>query len=213
MAEIILCKICGKRRAKRACPAVEGDICNICCGEQREVTLKCPLSCEYLQEAHRHEKPLPIPESGLAYPDVLITERFIAEHEGLVLACVTALVEAVFETAGAYDADVLAALDALIRTHQTLASGLVYETRSENNVAAAIQRSFSSYLNEYKKMREEQDALSPVRNSEILSTLVFLYRLGQHNQNGRPRGRMYLDLLNQMTPGTRAEERAPSIIL
>ena len=213
MAEIILCKICGKRRAKRACPAVEGDICNICCGEQREVTLKCPLSCEYLQEAHRHEKPLPIPESELAYRDALITERFIAEHEGLVLACVTGLVEASLQTAGAYDADVLAALDAVIRTHQTLASGLVYETRAENNVAAAIQRSFSTYLNEYQKMRDEQDALSPVRNSEILSTLMFLYRLGQRNQNGRPAGRMYLDLLNQMTPRTRAEERAPSIIL
>jgi hypothetical protein len=46
-----------------------------------------------------------------------------------------------------------------------------------------------------------------------LKVLVFLHRLGQQNQNGRPRGRMYLDLLRQMTPEQRVEEPASSIIL
>ena len=213
MPETNLCKICGKRRAKRACPAVGGDICSICCGEQREVSLTCPLDCEYLQEAHRHEKPLSLIEDQLPNPDILVTEDFIAEQEELLLFCIYSLLQAALRAGTAYDADVLAALEALIQTRRTLDSGLVYETRSENSVANAIQRSFTASLDDYQKLREERETLKPVRNSDVLATLVFLERVGQQNQNGRPKGRMYLDLLRQMTPDAGVEERAPSIIL
>ena len=177
------------------------------------MSLTCPLDCEYLQEAHRHEKPLPLHEEQLPYPDILVTEDFIAEHEELLLFCIYSLLQAALRSDTAYDADVLAALEALIQTRRTLDSGLVYETRSENSVAHAIQRSFTASLDDYQKLREERETLKPVRNSDVLATLVFLERVGRQNQNGRPKGRMYLDLLRQMTPGTRVEERAPSIIL
>jgi hypothetical protein len=213
MPEPILCKICGKRRARRACPAVQGDICPICCGTEREVSLSCPLECVYLQEAHRHEKPIPVTEKQLANSDVQVSEEFLREHEELMLFCIYSLVEAATRTPGALDADILAALAASIQTHRTLESGLVYETRPENAVAAGVQRSFAASLADYQKERAKRQPLSAVRNSDMLKVLVFLQRLGQQNQNGRPRGRMYLDLLRQMTPEQRVEERAPSIIL
>lgn len=213
MTEAILCKICGKRRAKRACPAVQGEICTICCGTEREVSLSCPLECEYLQEAHRRERPILVPDKQLANQDVPVSEEFLRIQEELVLFCIYSLVQAAVRTQGALDADVLAALEALIQTHRTLDSGLVYETRAENTIAAAVQRAFTASLAEYQKLRAEREALSPVRNSDLLKVLIFLHRLGQQNLNGRPRGRMYLDLLRQMTPERHAEERAPSIIL
>ena len=213
MGEAILCKICGKRRARRACPAVDGDICTICCGTEREVSLSCPLECVYLQEAHRREKPIAVAEKQLSNPDVQVTEEFLAEHEELMLFCIYSLVQAALTTVGALDSDVLAALEALIQTRRTLESGLVYETRAENMVAAAVQRGFADSLADYQKVRAERETFSPVRNSDILKILVFLHRLGQQNQNGRPRGRMYLDLLRQMTPEQRVEQRAPSIII
>jgi|ERR1700685_318069 len=213
MPEPILCKICGKRRARRACPAVHGDICTICCGTEREVSLSCPLECEYLQEAHRREKPIAVSDKQLSNPDVPVNEEFLQIHEELVLFCIYSLVQAAIRTSGALDTDVLAALEALIQTHRTLNSGLVYETRAENAVAAAVQRSFAESLADYQKLRAQREALSPVRNSDILKVFVFLHRLGQQNQNGRPRGRMYLDLLRQMTPDQRLEERTPSIII
>jgi hypothetical protein len=213
MAETVLCKICGKRRARRFCPAVHGDICTICCGTEREVSLSCPLECEYLQEAHRREKPVPVSEKDLLYRDIRVDEDFLRDHEELVLFCVYSLMQAAVRTPGAIDADALAALDALIQTHRTLESGLVYETRAENTVAAAVQRAFSASLADYQKVRAEREALSPVRNSDILKVLVFLRQLGQQNLNGRPRGRMYLDLLRHMTPEQRVEEPAPSILL
>jgi hypothetical protein len=213
MPEAILCKICGKRRAKRACPAVHGDICALCCGTDRETTLTCPLECEYLQEAHRHERPIEVADADLSNPGTLISEHFIAEHEELVMFCVYALLQAALRTPGAVDSDVLAALDALVKTHRTLESGLMYDSFSENAIAAAIQRSFSASLADYQKLREEREALSPVHNSDILKALIFLHRIGQQNRNGRPKGRMFIDLLKQMTPEMPAAERTPSIIL
>lgn len=213
MPNQILCKICGKRRARRACPAVQGDICTICCGTEREVSLSCPLDCEYLQEAHQHEKPLPITEDQISYPDVQVTEEFIHEHDQLLLFCVHSLVQAALKSSGAIDADVMAALEALIQTRRTLESGLVYETRAENAVAISVQHLFSSSLADYQKLKQ-REGLGILRSSDVLSVLVFLHRLGQQNQNGRPRGRMYLDLLRQMIPDdVGVEERAPSIIL
>lgn len=214
MPEPVLCKICGKRRAKRFCPAVSGDICPICCGTEREVSLSCPLECEYLQEAHKREEPMVVSEKELVYPDIQVTEEFVREHEELLLFCIYSLVQAALRTAGVIDADVMTALEALIQTHRTLESGLVYQTRAENRIAAGVQQSFMASLANYQKVREEREALSPVRNAEILATLVFLYRVGQQNQNGRPRGRMFLDLLRHMTPEQdQVDERAPSIIL
>lgn len=212
MSETILCKICGKRRARRHCPAVHGDICAICCGTEREVSLSCPLDCEYLQEAHRREKPVPIDDKQLSDPDIPVTEEFLRDHEELVLFSMVSLVEAALHTNSATDADALEALDALIKTYRTTESGLLYETRPVNTIAASVQRAFSASLDDYSKMRAERENLS-YRNAEILGVLVFLRRLGQGNQNGRPRGRMYLDLLRQMTPATARDERAPGIIV
>ncbi len=212
MSETILCKICGKRRARRHCPAVHGDICAICCGTEREVSLSCPLECEYLQEAHRREKPTPIDEKQLLDPDIAVTEEFMRDHEELLLFCMVSLVEAALRTSSATDADALEALDALIKTYRTTESGLLYETRPVNTIAAAVQRAFSASFEDYQKLRAERESLS-YRNAEILGVLVFLRRLGQGNQNGRPRGRMYLDLLRQMTPATARNERVPGLIV
>lgn len=212
MTEPILCKLCGKRRARRRCPAVHGDICTICCGTEREVSLSCPLECEFLQEAHRREKPVLVDEKQLSDPDVPVTEEFLREHEELLLFCMVSLVHAALRTASATDADALEALEAQIKTYRTAESGLLYETRPVNTIAASVQRAFSESLADYQKVRAERESLH-FRNAEILAVLVFLRRMGQQNQNGRPRGRMYLDLLKQMTPATAGDERAPGIIV
>jgi hypothetical protein len=213
MPDQILFKICGTRRARRTCPAVQGDICTICCGTEREVSLSCPLECVYLQEAHRREKPIALAEKQLSNPGVQVSEEFLRDHEELMLFCIYSLVQGAARNPGAIDADILAALEASIQTQRTLESGLVYETRPENAVAAGVQRSFEASLADCRKERAKRDPFSPLRNADMLKLLVFLHRLGQQNQNGRPRGRMYLDLLRQMTPEQRVEDPAPSIIL
>lgn len=214
MAETILCKICGVRRAKRACPAVQGDICPICCGNERETTLSCPLECPYLQEAHHREDPIPVEPNDIFDQDVEVTEQFLEQHEELLLFCVFALLQAALRTPNAVDSDVLEALASLTKTHRTKESGLFYESVPDNSIAAAVQRSFAASLADYGKLKEEREPLAPVRNSDVLKTLVFLYRVGQQNRNGRPRGRMFIDLLSHMTPeAPPVDERGPSILI
>src|SRR3954469_1580763 len=206
MPEPVLCNICQKRRARRFCPAVNGDICTICCGTEREVSLSCPLECPYLQEAHRRETPVEITQGQISNPDIRVTEEFVREHEELLLFSIYSLVEASLRTPGANDSDVMAVVEALIQTHRTLDSGLVYETRPESTVALGIHRLFTASLADYQKERSKQEKLPQLRNSEILAILVFLHRIGQQNQNGKPRGRLFLDILRQMTP---ERERVP----
>lgn len=214
MPESVLCKICQKRRARRFCPAVNGDICTLCCGTEREVSLSCPLQCQYLQEAHKREKPVEIAEGQISNPDIRVAEEFVRDHEELLLFSIYSLVEASLRTPGANDSDVMAVLEALIQTHRTLESGLFYETRPESTVALSIHRLFTASLADYQKERKERDKLPELRDSDVLAILVFLHRIGQQNQNGKPRGRMFLDLLRHMTPEReRVSEQTSSIII
>jgi len=214
MPELVLCKICQKRRARRFCPAVSGDICTICCGTEREVSLTCPLNCEYLEEAHKREKPIDVPHGQLSNSDIRVTEEFLREHEELLLFSIYSLLEAALRTPGANDSDVIAVLEALVQTHRTLESGLFYETRPESTVALNIHRLFTASLEDYQKERKEREKLPDLRNSEILTVLVFLHRLGQQNQNGKPRCRLFMDLLRRLTPDRgRVPEQSSSIII
>ena len=157
-------------------------------------------------------------ESDFPDADIEVTEEFLREREEFFTFCIFSLLKATLQTPGAFDSDVRDALAALIKTLRTAESGLVYETRSENAVAAGIQSRFSAFLTAYQREREESERVKPSRlgrlkDSDLLAILVLLRRLAQQNNNGRPRGRMFLDALSQMTPGVGVDERAPSIIL
>lgn len=160
------------------------------------------------------EKSLPVDPKDAVHKEIEVTEEFLRQHEELLLFVIYSLLQAALRTPGAVDTDVLEALEALIKTYKTAESGLIYESRPENSVAAAVQRGFSDSFADYQKVRAEQEsALAPIRDKDILSILVFLARFGQQNLNGRPKGRLFLHVLSRMTPEQRVDERAPSIIL
>ena len=43
-----LCVYCKQRKGKRPCPALNGLICTLCCGEHRILRVSCPPDCTYL---------------------------------------------------------------------------------------------------------------------------------------------------------------------
>jgi hypothetical protein len=49
-----ICPLCGARKARRACPALQQDICAVCCGTKRLTEIRCPPTCGYLQSARTH---------------------------------------------------------------------------------------------------------------------------------------------------------------
>jgi hypothetical protein len=202
----VICKICGVRRARRDCPGVRGMICSICCGTEREVSISCPLDCVYLREARlhesksRHDKEDHAAPALMPHPDVPLTEGFLDQHNDLLMFCGVSLVQAALETPGAVDGGVVDALEALIRTQRTMESGLVYQTRAGDRVAAAIQTRVEKSLEDYQRLRHQREGLAGYRTAEILGVLVFLLRLSSRVVNGKPRGRAFIDYLLQQMP-------------
>lgn len=194
------CKICEKKRARRYCPGVGGDICPVCCGTGRENTIDCPSECEHLQEARLRERPPSIGEDEhLPNEDIKVSEQFIREQEHVVMWLGLALMRAM--TSGkAVDYDAKEALDALIRTYRTLESGLIYETRPQNPYAVAIQEKLKESIEELRKRIAEESGMNTLRDADLLGTLVFLQRLEIQHNNGRRRGRAFFDFLRSYFP-------------
>jgi len=157
---------------------------------------------------------MPVETKETAEPGMELTEEFLQQHKELLLLTAYSLVQAALRTPGAVDTDALEALEALIKTQRTGESGLIYETRAESPLAAAVQRAFSESLDGFKKILGEREGSAQPREKDLLGILVFLRGFGRQNLNGRQRGRMFIDLLRHMTPvDLRIDERVPSIIL
>jgi hypothetical protein len=208
------CAICATRRPRRYCPGVHGDICSICCGTGREVTVNCPLDCEYLQDARRHEKPAPLDEAQVPNRDIKITDAFLRANEDLLVFLGRAVATVAFQTPGAVDLDVREALDGLVRTCRTLQSGVYYESRPQNPLAAGIFGAVQEGLAEFRSRETERLGMSKTRDSDVLGTLVFLQRVELDRNNGRARGRAFLNALRGFYPPEEgAAPPASSLIL
>jgi hypothetical protein len=194
------CRLCETRKPRRYCPGVSADICSICCGDQREVTVDCPLDCQYLTEARLHEKLVEVNAEEIPNRDIRVSEEFLRDHEPLLIFLGAKMLDAALSTAAALatssavDSDVREALDSLIRTHRTVQSGLYYETKPDNPVAAAIHQKIQAGVELLRKELAEKSA-PPLRDVEILGTLVFLQHLALTRNNGRPRGRAFISYL------------------
>jgi hypothetical protein len=203
------CAICEIRRPRRYCPGVNGDICTICCGTEREVTVSCPFDCQYLQEARKHDRPAPLDEEQIPNREIRISEEFIEEHEALLSAAGQALIHAALATPGAVDFDIRDALTALIRTYRTLESGLYYESLPENALAAQIFRHLQEALAAFRREESESLGLPRTRDADVLAIGVFLQRLELDRNNGRRRGRAFVDLLSRAYAGVEEPSEPP----
>jgi hypothetical protein len=200
----IVCKICEKKRARRYCPGVGGEICAVCCGTERENTIDCPSDCEHLQAARQHEEPAQIVSADLPNKDIRLTEDFVREHEYLVMWLALALTRSM-EKEQTVDFDAREAIDALIRTYRTRESGLIYETRPQNPYAATIQGALQESVEELHKRIGEETGVHSLRDSDVMRTLVFLQRLELQHNNGRRRGRAFYDFLRTSFPAPAAD--------
>jgi hypothetical protein len=193
------CKLCEKKRARRHCPGLGGDICPSCCGTERENTIDCPSACEYLQEARLREHHALPAEDDLPNRDIQLSEDFLSDKEEFVVYISEALTRAI-EKEKAVDQDAQEALAALIRTYRTLDSGLIYETRPANPYAAALQDALKNAVEKLRQETAEASGLPVLRDADILGVLVFLERIGLQYVNGRRRGRAFYDFLNAHFP-------------
>lgn len=205
------CKICEVRKPRRYCPGVLGDICSICCGNEREQTIDCPLDCPYLRESRQYERPPGIDPATVPNQDVPVTEEFVRDHTDLIHITAAIVFRAAIDTPGAIDYDLREALDSLIRTHRTLTTGLYYDSRPSNPVAAAIFEKARVGENEVRKILTEKGAT--FRDSEFIGALVYLQRQEFMINNGRRRGRSFIHVLRAMFPKYVAAQPASSSLI
>ena len=50
------CAYCGQRKGKRACPALSGAICTVCCGTHRGSAIACPTDCVYFLPGETYQR-------------------------------------------------------------------------------------------------------------------------------------------------------------
>ncbi len=204
------CKLCEKKRARRHCPGLGAEICPGCCGAERENSIDCPQTCEYLQEARQRERPAASPDDPIPHEDIRVTEDFLRQHDDLVVWLAGALVRAM-ETGRAVDTDAREALDAMVRTYRTRESGLIYETRPANPYAARLQDALAASIEELRKAAAEATGMQSLRDTDLLGVLVFLERVELQYENGRRRGRAFYDFLSRHFPAQPpAESSAPA---
>ena len=171
----------------------------MCCGTEREVTITCPLDCVHLLAAREHEKP-PAPQGEMPYPEVRVNDDFLASNRDLAMAAGQMLLVAALTSGDANDFDVRDALDALIRTYKTRDSGLVYETRPANPMAAAVQARFEQDLEKLREAVAQQSGVHSIRDKDVLGVLVFWARAERARNNGRRRSRAFLYSLGSLVP-------------
>jgi hypothetical protein len=204
----VTCSICESRPVRRFCPGTRGDICTICCGTERENSIDCPFDCEYLQEARKHEKPAELDPKSVPNADIRVSDEFLSAQHQLVVACGRILFAAAVETDSAIDNDVREAIDALIRTLRTAESGLIYESRPANPLAASVQAHFQQELEKMRQDVAARTGVHSIRDKDVLGVLAFWQRMELRMNNGRRRGRAFIDSLIGLMP--HPDEVAPS---
>ena len=205
------CAICQTRRPRRFCPGVRDDICSLCCGAEREVTVDCPLDCEFLREGRRHEKPPARDAAEFPNRDIQVPEKLLRDNEYLLKVLSLTIFHTAMHVPGVVDSDVLEALDGLIRTYRTLASGVYYESCPNNPLAASIYATVQDGLAEYRSGELQELGMTKTRDADVLGLLVFLQHFALNRDNGRRRGRAFLGALREFyPPAPQASGSSPS---
>jgi hypothetical protein len=106
------------------------------------------------------------------------------------------------EAGKAVDGDAREALEAMIKTYRTLESGLIYESKPQNTYAANLQEALNGTIEDLKKRIQEAAGLEApnLRDKDLLGVLVFMQRLELQHNNGRRKGRAFLDFLRSYFP-------------
>jgi hypothetical protein len=209
------CPICNIRKAKRFCPARGENICSVCCGTEREVTIDCPSDCPYLVASREYDRGrLQVDWSKIPFADVKINFEFAQSHLTLLSVLFASIWEYAKEHRQVVDTDAIAALEALAQTYRTLSSGIYYEKPPDYLYQRGLYQALKEALKEFKERETQRLGLATTRDSEIRDALIFLTQFGAAHQNGRPKGRAFLDLVRaQVGPEGSAHPESNIVLL
>jgi len=168
------CPLCSTRKAKRACPGVQQEICAVCCGTKRLTEIQCPPDCPYLASAREHPPAVVVRQQdrdmGFLLPRISdLTEmqyRLFLYFQALVLRHAKGTIPAPL------DADVADAGASVAATLETAGKGIIYEHQAQSlpaqRVAAELGRAVADLAQQAgaQASRVERDAAAALRRLE-----------------------------------------------
>lgn len=203
------CRLCGQRRARRACPALGHSICPVCCATKRQIEIRCPAACPHL-------------EAGRAHPSAPARRQHDADLR-LLMGSVGRLSEGqlqLFFLVHSYvlrpapeaqprivDAEVADAAGALAATFETASRGLVYEAPASTPAGRRIAADLLGILRDAGRgggSRFDREAAEVLRAVE---------RGARETGNPLSAPRAYLDLVARVLGEPPPPDGAPSGIV
>jgi hypothetical protein len=138
--------------------------------------------------------------------DIRVDEDFLRRNEALLILLSSALAKAALAQDGVIDNDVKQVLEGLVRTYRTMTSGLVYDARPDNPLAARVYSSVRERLEAIaERLREHGQSF---RDSDVLGIFGFLQRMEIQHNNGKPKGRAFIHFLSGFLPADASTEDA-----
>ena len=209
------CPICHKRKVKRFCPARGDNICAVCCGTEREVTIDCPADCPHLVASRKYDEGRrQVDWSNIPFSDVHISNEFAQSHAMLLMTLMSSIWRYAREHRQVVDTDAIVALQALADSYRTLTSGLYYEKPPDYLYQRELYQVLKTTLEEFQRIQAQRQGLVTLRNSDLRDSLIYLTQLAALRANGRPKGRAFLDLIrSQVAPEDSAKTSSNIVLL
>lgn len=147
----MLCPLCGRRKARRGCPALGQTICAVCCGTKRLTEIACPPDCGYLASAREHPAALVRRQQERDLLAVLPTLRDLSERQHHLFLVVQALIlrHEPVGFARLIDDDVAEAAAAVAATLETSARGVIYEHAPQSLAAQRLANEIKAAIAEF----------------------------------------------------------------
>ena len=125
----MVCPLCGERRARRGCPALDRQICAVCCGTKRLTEIRCPSDCPYLATAREHPPAAIVRQQQRDVGLLVHSLRDLSQRQSeLFLAIATFLVRCQpTDLHPIIDDDVAEMAETLAATYETASRGVIYE--------------------------------------------------------------------------------------
>ncbi|MBN4048137.1 hypothetical protein JYU09_00995 [bacterium AH-315-O15] len=196
----MLCPSCGRRKARRACPALGLTICPTCCGTKRLAEIQCPVDCGYLSSAREHPPAVVRRQQEHDVSRLLPTIRHLTERQYQLFFLLHSMI-ARREPQGLtrlVDSDVAEAAGAFAATLETAERGVIYEPTPQGPPAQALTTKMKTML---AQLREQG---ATVYDGEMAIVLRAI-ELGAREVNAPQCGdTAYMDLIARLLQATAA---------
>jgi hypothetical protein len=197
------CPLCGARKARRACPALNKDICPVCCGTKRLTEIACPSTCGYLATSREHPAAVVRKQQERDVAALLPILQTLTERQYQLLILFHTVVVARHKPEGfarLIDDDVADAAEATAKTLETAARGVIYEHAAQTMTAQRLAVAFKGLLADLR------DRGAQVHDREAASALRAMASAAREVRKAADGGdTAYLALMARLHPQSPAE--------